>query len=243
MAIGQSFQPGSNGNGGAEEQRRGGGPAPIQQAIKLISTRLPSVLGAQAIVPQELLQASGGAGLTEADITRMFAPRPQAPMPPSMPGPGAQSAPPWLAPPAPIPGPAAAGGRPAPSAPSAPPFSAPAPERDLPAQQPMAGPPAQAPAIPPSQGVSEQVPQQAPIIDTPPYVNAPPMFNDQGSVMDPQYWMAGLFGGGPQGDDGSMDARAILEQLNALLQPPRRKPPTTHISVENPPVRGGGQFA
>lgn len=62
MALGLSYQPGAdqqNGNGGQ------GGPQapPVQEAIRLLSLRLPSVQGARSISPQALLQGQGSAGL------------------------------------------------------------------------------------------------------------------------------------------------------------------------------------
>ncbi|HYE87699.1 MAG TPA: hypothetical protein VEA16_15155, partial [Vicinamibacterales bacterium] len=52
--YGLSFQPGSD-NG----QQQSGYRAPVQQAIKLLSLRLPSVVGARAIAPQALLEGGG----------------------------------------------------------------------------------------------------------------------------------------------------------------------------------------
>jgi len=52
--YGLSFQPGAD-NG----QQQSGYRAPVQQAIKLLSLRLPSVVGARSIAPQALLEGGG----------------------------------------------------------------------------------------------------------------------------------------------------------------------------------------
>lgn len=63
--LGTSFQPGvdSGASGPNGERQHGPRATPIQSAIKLLSLRLPSVVGAQAISPQALLQSPGSAGL------------------------------------------------------------------------------------------------------------------------------------------------------------------------------------
>lgn len=56
--YGLSFQPGTeNGNNGQSRV------APVQEAIRLLSLRLPTVVGARGISPQALLEGQGGAGL------------------------------------------------------------------------------------------------------------------------------------------------------------------------------------
>ena len=60
MAIGQSFQPGAE-NG--QQQQNGSRRPPVQEAIRLLSLRLPTVVGARGIAPQQLLQGQGSAGL------------------------------------------------------------------------------------------------------------------------------------------------------------------------------------
>jgi hypothetical protein len=64
MAYGLAFQPGAeqNGNNGNGEKRASA--APVQEAVRLLSLRLPSVVGARALAPQTLLQSPGSAGLT-----------------------------------------------------------------------------------------------------------------------------------------------------------------------------------
>lgn len=67
MAYGLSFQPGGDQNG--QGGQNGRGQTPVQQAIQLLSLRLPSVVGARAIAPQALLNAPGGAGLGGGGMT------------------------------------------------------------------------------------------------------------------------------------------------------------------------------
>jgi hypothetical protein len=55
-SYGIGFQPGQDQNG------QGSGPAPLESVVKLLSLRLPSVVGAQGIAPQGLLNAPGMAG-------------------------------------------------------------------------------------------------------------------------------------------------------------------------------------
>jgi hypothetical protein len=61
--YGLSFQPGSeqSGSNGNGEKKAS---APVQEAVRLLSLRLPSVVGARALAPQTLLNAPGSAGLT-----------------------------------------------------------------------------------------------------------------------------------------------------------------------------------
>lgn len=59
MPYGLSFQPGADQN----DSQPQGPPNPVQEAVRLLSLRLPSVVGARAISPQALLQAPGQAGL------------------------------------------------------------------------------------------------------------------------------------------------------------------------------------
>jgi hypothetical protein len=68
--FGLSFQPGADqGNGTNQNEPQGPGPTPVQSAVKLLSLRLPSVVGAQAISPQALLQSPGSAGLGGGQMT------------------------------------------------------------------------------------------------------------------------------------------------------------------------------
>ena len=56
--YGVSFQPGGE-DSGPNGQRRS---APVQEAVRMLSLRLPTVTGARGISPQALLQSPGGAG-------------------------------------------------------------------------------------------------------------------------------------------------------------------------------------
>lgn len=60
--YGLSFQP-SGEEGGADRER----VAPVQEAIRLLSLRLPSVVGARGISPQALLQSQGASALPTSD--------------------------------------------------------------------------------------------------------------------------------------------------------------------------------
>lgn len=61
MAMGVSFLPGGGDNG----QRNKPPTEPLQQAIQMLSLRLPQVAGAQGIAPGPLLQSPGGGGIME----------------------------------------------------------------------------------------------------------------------------------------------------------------------------------
>lgn len=70
MAYGVSFQPGAQQNGnGTGERDRSARATPVQQAIQLLSLRLPSVVGARALAPQGLLQGQGSAGLATSGMS------------------------------------------------------------------------------------------------------------------------------------------------------------------------------
>ena len=56
--FGLSFLPGTQDPGGA----RRGARAPVQEAIRILSLRLPKVFGAQALAPGPLLTGGGGMG-------------------------------------------------------------------------------------------------------------------------------------------------------------------------------------
>jgi hypothetical protein len=59
--LGLSFQPGSQGFGAAGEQNKQRSVPPVQEAVRLLSLRLPSVVGARALAPLDILsQGSGG---------------------------------------------------------------------------------------------------------------------------------------------------------------------------------------
>ena len=59
--IGVNFQPGADQD---QQQQNGGAPKSqgVQEAIKVLSLRLPKVVGAQAVAPHALLGAQGGMG-------------------------------------------------------------------------------------------------------------------------------------------------------------------------------------
>lgn len=92
MIGGVSFQPGQNGATGQQGKPKTNG---VQEAVKVLSLRLPSVVGARAIAPQALLQSPGSGGNPRVDsvvsqvMGRMFptggAPAPSAPAAPMMP--------------------------------------------------------------------------------------------------------------------------------------------------------------
>src|SRR3990167_2922620 len=57
--IGVNFQPGTDPNGQTDPRRAS---TPVQEAIKVLSLRLPRVVGANAISPQALLSSPGSGG-------------------------------------------------------------------------------------------------------------------------------------------------------------------------------------
>lgn len=61
MTLGLSFQP-QAANSTDEANGSGQHSAPVQEAIRLISLRLPSVTGARGISPQAILAQGGGQG-------------------------------------------------------------------------------------------------------------------------------------------------------------------------------------
>lgn len=146
--YGLSFQPGAeNGNNGKSRV------APVQEAIRLLSLRLPTVVGARGISPQALLEGQGGAGLggggsVEALIRQLLQ---QMQMPPQLASQGGGGR-------APVSGPPAQPGQPRPT----PQF----PSRSLPK-----------PSITPGQqtgeGPRQDVPLPAPFIDPRPAGDAP----------------------------------------------------------------------
>ena len=101
---GVSFLPGQGQNG--PEARQGGQRQnQVQEAIKILSLRLPKVFGAQSLAPGQLLTAPGGMGQPGArgNVTaQAFAQL--AGLPPSMAAPGGPGGP------SPLPGPAPWGG-------------------------------------------------------------------------------------------------------------------------------------
>lgn len=110
MALGLSFQPGTNqvGFGDRQSGGTGGGTGapPLQTALQLLSLRLPTRVSPSAIAPQALLQSQGAAGAPGGDpvanlINKLLAasrtavpptavpptPAPQASQPAAGPGP------------------------------------------------------------------------------------------------------------------------------------------------------------
>lgn len=95
MIGGVNFQPGlqdSNDPRMQGERRPGGSSQGVQDAIKVLSLRLPKVVGAQAVAPSALLNAPGAAGNPHIDsivenVLRKFFPGgrsgAQAPMVPT----------------------------------------------------------------------------------------------------------------------------------------------------------------
>lgn len=59
--IGKTFQPGAQGEGMPGQSRPSQGSG-VQEAIKVLSLRLPKVVGAQAAAPHALLQGAGSGG-------------------------------------------------------------------------------------------------------------------------------------------------------------------------------------
>ena len=73
--FGVSFLPGGDANYSRES---GASPAPMQEAIKVLSLRVPRVVGASPLAPLALLQSQGGgglpAGILEALLRRLMPP-------------------------------------------------------------------------------------------------------------------------------------------------------------------------
>lgn len=72
--FGVSFMPGAQGENGQEmdgTRRPMAARNPVQEAVKILSLRLPKVYGAQALAPQALLNAPGGMGMpgTQGNVT------------------------------------------------------------------------------------------------------------------------------------------------------------------------------
>jgi len=115
MTFGSTFQPGSQSGGGQQPWMRaggspgasGGGFSPVQQAVKILSLRLPQVFGQQAPVASQLMSSTHG-GLTQPSAVARSVIA-------NVTGGGQQ---PPIAPPAPI---TAPGALPSPTAPMAPP--------------------------------------------------------------------------------------------------------------------------
>lgn len=128
MAFGVSFLPGGDGSGNQARPQTD----PVQQAIQMLSLRLPRVVGAQGMSPAPLLQSPGGGGLAEF-LQHLFGQGHfGGPMAPGMGpmGPGASPMGPGAAPPTPrvIPGGGDQGGLLGPVGPSGPEPGAPTPD-------------------------------------------------------------------------------------------------------------------
>lgn len=99
MIPGVNFQPGQQSYGQQNGQRgpsrlSGGSPQGVQEAIKVLSLRLPKVVGARAVSPAPLLTSQGSGGnpnvdsIVESVLSRMFpgqqtgGPAPSAPTAP-----------------------------------------------------------------------------------------------------------------------------------------------------------------
>lgn len=67
MIGGVSFQPGSLDQEQQRRQATNGTAQGVQEAIKVLSLRLPKVVGAQAAAPQALLQSPGSGGNSHVD--------------------------------------------------------------------------------------------------------------------------------------------------------------------------------
>ena len=81
--FGISFMPGAEGENGQQQTAE-----PLQEAVKLLNLRLPSVVGARSPIHPSLLQATGLQGQPDAmflNALRMLG------VPPSMPQPGGTS--------------------------------------------------------------------------------------------------------------------------------------------------------
>ena len=74
MAIGVSFLPGMNGQNQPNQNGNGEAAAPVQQAIKTLSLRLPRILGQGSVAPAALLNSQGAAGMggSGMDIDRLI---------------------------------------------------------------------------------------------------------------------------------------------------------------------------
>lgn len=95
MIGGVSFQPGSLEQEQQRRQSQNGTAQGVQEAIKVLSLRLPKVVGAQAPAPSALLQSQGSGGNSRVDsivqsvLSKFFpgqgSPAPAAPMLPQAP--------------------------------------------------------------------------------------------------------------------------------------------------------------
>lgn len=88
--IGVNFQPGAQDYGNGQTSRGPSRPSSgsgVQEAIKILSLRLPKVVGAQAAVPMPLLTSQGSGGNSRVDsivqqvMSRLPGGPPQSPQP------------------------------------------------------------------------------------------------------------------------------------------------------------------
>jgi hypothetical protein len=102
-AFGVSFLPGSqdpqNGNGEGMAGRSGPTRNPVQEAVKILSLRLPKFYGSQSLAPAPLLSSPGGMGqpgakgnVTAQALSQLAGLPPSMPMP-TMPAPQIPQAP------------------------------------------------------------------------------------------------------------------------------------------------------
>jgi hypothetical protein len=87
--IGVNFQPGSQ--MGDQQQQNGSTPRPgggVQEAIKILSLRLPKVVGAQAAASLPLLTSPGSNGMIDGVINRIMGQLPQQGPAPVLPSQG-----------------------------------------------------------------------------------------------------------------------------------------------------------
>ena len=73
--IGVSFDPAQDPsqNGRPSGPNQSTAPRGVQEAIKILSLRLPRVVGANAVSPQSLLSAPGGSGMVDSVVNQVIA--------------------------------------------------------------------------------------------------------------------------------------------------------------------------
>lgn len=125
MAVtGVSFQPGQQGGYGQSNSPQRQMPEGVQEAIKVLSLRLPRVVGANAIAPAPLLNSPGAGGHVDGIVSNILSKlMPSGATPPQAPAPMVPSNAPSFAGGGASPLAAAAHYQPAPSAPIVPHFS------------------------------------------------------------------------------------------------------------------------
>lgn len=91
MIGGVNFQPGSFDQEQQRQRSQNGSAQGVQEAIKVLSLRLPKVVGAQAVSPRALLSSPGSGGnprvdsLVQSVLSRMFGQQGGAPSAPMVP--------------------------------------------------------------------------------------------------------------------------------------------------------------